>query len=503
MKKTFIIATIAMGLGLSSCDSYLDINEDPNSPAEANMTADILMPAAEVNLAYTYGGVLRIFTGFYVQYYGQMPGTSNYIDMTNFTMSTTRSQGSYTQLCDRVIKSAETVRTLSAEKEEWGSYLAGTVLRAFAYQVLVDAYGEIPYSEAQDISTPAPKYDNGQDIYTDLVATIDEALEKANPTDKVATNFTLGEGTAAGWIQFANALKLRLLMRESGVADVKSQLAALIAEDNFPTSDISIWGCWKNEQYQASPFYSAEYATWASQKNVVANVAVIGTMQQTDGDGNIVYSDPRLSAFFNGNSSGDYTGIVSGTNFSTATSEAWGKGDYWSRPAASYDMPVYLITMAETEFLLAEYEARYGSAASAKAHYEAAIEASCETAGVAGAADIIAKYPYDNANYKQVIGVQKWLALAGVNPFESWCEVRRLGYPSFGTVTAANLANDATHAYTPENYVPGYLYTPLHVYNEVGNNQILARFPYPLVSTSTNSNAPTFPGYTAPIFWAK
>ena len=81
--------------------------------------------------------------------------------------------------------------------------------------------------------------------------------------------------------------------------------------------------------------------------------------------------------------------------------------------------------------------------------------------------------------------------------------MRRLGYPTFGTVTAANLADDAAHSYTPENYVPGTLYTPLHVYNEVGPNQILARFPYPLNSTSTNSNSPTFPGYKAPIFWAK
>ena len=50
MKKLFLIATIAMGLVTTSCDSYLDINQNPNSPQESDMTPSILMPAAEMSL---------------------------------------------------------------------------------------------------------------------------------------------------------------------------------------------------------------------------------------------------------------------------------------------------------------------------------------------------------------------------------------------------------------------------------------------------------------------
>jgi hypothetical protein len=37
----------------------------------------------------------------------------------------------------------------------------------------------------------------------------------------------------------------------------------------------------------------------------------------------------------------------------------------------------------------------------------------------------------------------------------------------------------------------------------VGDNKILERYPYAESSTSRNSNAPTFPGYTSPVFWGK
>ena len=80
MKKFAFIFTIALGMLTTSCDSYLDINQDPNSPAEANMTTDIMFPAAEMNLASTYGDFYRITGGYFAQYYSHAFGTSNYVD---------------------------------------------------------------------------------------------------------------------------------------------------------------------------------------------------------------------------------------------------------------------------------------------------------------------------------------------------------------------------------------------------------------------------------------
>ena len=117
---------------------------------------------------------------------------------------------------------------------------------------------------------------------------------------------------------------------------------------------------------------------------------------------------------------------------------------------------------------------------------------------------VIAQFPYNQNAYKQCIGISKWIALAGVNNFEAWCEARRLNYPAFGTVTGSqmyNLKDDSS--YRPEYYEPGTLYTPIQVEDKVGQNKILERWPYAESSSSRNSNTPEFPGYTTPIFWSK
>lgn len=503
MKKLAIISTIILGLAATSCDSYMDINQDPNSPTESNMTPSIMMPAAEMGIAATYGNLLRIPAGYFTQHFAHQFGTSNYVDYSQFTMSPVRSGSAYSQLYRVGLKNLLTIRNLAEKNEEWGTYLAATTLRCFALQALVDCYGSIPYTEALDISNPTPHYDEGEVVYAGLIEELNGALAKASATDPVATNFLFPGQNAANWIKFANALKLKLLSRVSGVQSVDSQIGAIIAEGNLPTADVAYAGCWSNETGQMNPYYSEEFASsfGSTQINVIANIAIIGTMQQKDAEGNIVYSDPRLPAFFEKNGSGNFTGGVSGTNFSTSASY---KTTYWCRPVASYDMPVYMITLSEIEFFISEYYARTGNSSAAAEHYAAAVAASFATAGVSGAADYVKQFPYDQSNYKKCLGIAKWVALAGTNDFESWCELRRLRYPTFGTVSGTDIYNVGNDTYKPELYQAGTLYTPIQVDGNIGNNNIIERWPFPSTSTASNSNAPSFSNsdYLKKMFWA-
>ena len=131
MKKFAIISTIVLGLATASCDSYLDINQDPNSPSESMMTPSIMLPAAEMNLAGSYGDFARITGGYFAQYYVQTFGTSNYLDFSQFTMSATRSSSFYTQMNSRALKNLTTIRSMAKASEEWGTFLAATTLWAY------------------------------------------------------------------------------------------------------------------------------------------------------------------------------------------------------------------------------------------------------------------------------------------------------------------------------------------------------------------------------------
>lgn len=505
MKKILYVLFAVVAVLFTSCkENFFDINYDPNQPAADIVTNDMILPAVEMNLAATYADYLNIVGGYYCQIYAHSAGTSNYIDYSQFTMSATRSSGSYQQLYQKVLSNANTIREKSAAAEEWGTYLAATTLRAFAYQLLVDCYGEVPYKEALDPANLAPKYDEGQAIYEGIIAELDEALAKAAPADLVAKNFTFPGKNAEPWIQFANAQKLKMLSRLASVKDVKADIQKIIDGGNLPAADIQIAGCWAQEAGHESPFWAEEFSTLggSTQINVVANLAIINTLQQVDAEGAITYADPRLAWIFSANSESKWVGNISGTNNSTSDAP-FKNADYWCRPNASYDMPVYLITVAEVEFFLAEFYAKAGDAANAKAHYDAAVAASCATAGVPGGeAIVLEKFPYENANWQKSIGISKWLALAGVNCFEAYTEVRRLDYPAFGTVKGSDMYKGAG-AQNTAAYVAGTLYTPYLVDGQIGDNKMLERWPYAESSQSRNANTPAFKGFTTPIFWGK
>ncbi len=493
MKKIILIISIV--LGLVSCEDFLDVNVDPNAPTSENVNSGMIFPGAEMNVVASYGDFLKIVGGYYSQQYCQTFGTGNYLDYSRFIMSATRSSGTYSQMF-KAIKNFEIVRKKAKAKQNWGTYLAATTMRVFTYQALVDAYGELPYTEALDPENTSPKYDDGKTIYNGLLAELDEALSKVKEKDYVCTNMLFKTKTAKEWIQFANALELKMLMRMSGVENVKSKIDALIAKNNFPTSDIAYTGIWADETGKANPFYQEEYATYfgSTQVNVIGNIAYIETLKSVN--------DKRLSAFYQTNKKGEYKGGVSGTNFSASQQY---KSDYFCRPVVTFDTPVNFINRFEIDFFLAEYYAKNGDNAKAKQHYEAAVTASFENAGVTGANDVIqsADYKWDANKYQKLIGIQKWIALGGTNNYEAWCELRRLKFPAFGTVTGKELYDDSNDVFSENLYQAGTLYTPIKNNVKLGANKVLQRFKYPENSTTRNSNAPKTVKDLIPVFWAK
>jgi len=491
MKKILYILSAVTVLSLTSCKDYLDINHSPNSPDESQATADMAFPAAEMALSSKYGDVLRIIGGYLSEHYAQYFGTSNYLGYSQFKVAANSTNAAYVDINRGAIANATVVRDKGAEEGKWGTYLAATVIRAFAFQVLVDAYGETPYTNfGKGLEELNPEYDEGANVYAGLIAEIDDALSKVDNNPAVATNLLYPGEDATNWIKFANALKLKLLMRERTVVNVDDQLKALVAEGNFPDKDVA-WNCFTaNASGKANPFYQEEFASYfgSTQTNVGLNVALFRALS----------GDNRLNAFFSKPSSG-YWGSISGYNMSVSNNY---KSAKFSRPAMKYNSPVYLISLAEINFFLSEYYRKVeNNAAKAKEYYEAAIKASFATAGVSGAEAVLETWPYDGTD--KTLGIQKWVALSGINNFESWCEMRRLGYPEFSGLKAEDIYNFSSDSMNASVLTPGELYTPYQVDGTLGESTLVQRFPYAQSSQLYNSNCPEVKPNTAKVFWAK
>jgi hypothetical protein len=97
------------------------------------------------------------------------------------------------------------------------------VLQIYTYQLLVDTFGDVPYSEALNPLNVLPKYDDDAAIYTDLIAKLNTTI--ADMDDSVGS-FDSGDiiynGDIVAWKKFANSLKVKLAVN---LADVNPTLS--------------------------------------------------------------------------------------------------------------------------------------------------------------------------------------------------------------------------------------------------------------------------------------
>ena len=426
-------------LGLTSCT--LDINQNPN--AISNASNDDVFPTAEMNLAATVAVGFNMNGGYNAEIYAQNAGCSNYLKYSQFEVTATNTAGSYTQLYTRILQQLQVV--LNQSENLPNNVLAATALRAYTYQLLVDAYGETPYSEALTTITQ-PKYDDGADVYAGIIKELEDAKSKVNDKDLVCKNILFGKRTATTtkvdeWVKFANTVLLKLYMRESKVVDNKAKIAALIAEDNFITEDVVYNKCWDDSEGSYSPLF-AESKTIAN--DLTLNYGITATVKSEG------VNDLRLYANWKDGNKG-LIGGVSGSNLSSEMSGTNGVDDV--------------------------------------------------SAAVTSEA-----YPYDSTNPMKNIGIQKWIHYASaLMGFEGWCELRRIGYPAFSDQKAEDIITNDVSKFNavPQYYEVGTLYTPKSVFNEVGAKKLRQRFDYSESSTQYNKNVPATKAPTEPIFWNK
>lgn len=477
MKK--ILLLLAILLGFSSCQNWLNINQNPNTPT--NVPASLILPQAEAGLAVRVGGNLFNTGGFFVQYWEQAPEANQYNDLSIFNLKAEYFDNDYTELYS-VLNNVEQVRQQAKASEDWGDYLAGTVIRAYTFQVIVDAIGDAPYTQAiQGSANFQPKYDSGDTIYAGILSELNDALSKVSTMTfgSVYSTDMLCGGVLSQWIGFANALKLKILMRESNVKDVSNQVMSLISQNSFFTGNIEFTD-FSDESGKRNPWYETNKIGLAV-NNHVASYTFVASMA----------NDKRMAAIFD-SVDGSFKGIVAGSEHDGTKHTA----DY-SLPIFRATAPVYLYTQAELQFFIAEAQYRWGDKSKAKAAYELGIDNAFSLWGLNGSSTYASGgiYAWNDSNALPLIYIQKWLSLAGINPYEAWCEQRRTGYPEFDPNLGTAIVADPT-LYSPYNLI-----TPTRT--TLNSGQMIQRFYYPQVSTSRNPNAPVQKTLVTPIFWHK
>ena len=213
--KSIILCGLGvMALSLTSCNDWLDVNVDPDSPSAESTTYDQRLAHIEF---YTNSGLQfgAWRTTMAMGDWTRNNGGGNYWHVSYWYpvdgQVTTTYQwwfvGAYANVPDMIAK--------AEAAENWQFAGAGYLIKAYGFMAMTDLYGEMPYTQAA--AEPAtPEYDTGKTIYLGCLETIDKAiecLEKGQSQDPKLPTLAAGDfwnkGDLNKWIKLAYMLKAR------------------------------------------------------------------------------------------------------------------------------------------------------------------------------------------------------------------------------------------------------------------------------------------------------
>ncbi|MES2875202.1 MAG: SusD/RagB family nutrient-binding outer membrane lipoprotein [Bacteroidota bacterium] len=463
MRKLYAVLLAFCVIQLGCTKDFDELNTDPNRPK--NITPGVMLGQLQYRIVNSSMGAARGFTHQLMQVdaprasagggglhrYVVNPGAGVW---SNF----------YTYLTD-----IEDIYKTSDGLKENNYKAIALVYKSWAYSILTDLYGDVPYSQATKATegTFKAKFDAQKDIYVKILADLDMANSLFNTAapltyggDMVYNANTASGGTNAGivrWKKFCNSLKLRLLLRLSkrnGEININEQIAAILADPvKYPVftsnADDAIFRYPGTFPYY-NPYFNERQLEWRDGTYVTK--FFINKMNADN--------DPRRALWFTQvveNGVNVYRGIESG--YPVTVEYAVGQNTSYNDVMKTLPQLGIMMTYSEVESIKAELALRgMNTGKTPRQHYESAITASMIQWGVTMPGNYLTQpgvvYNSSATAEKQLekIMEQKYYAYFFVD-YQSWFEKTRTGYPVLPRGTGIPVENQFPNRVP----YPGYL----------------------------------------------
>jgi len=458
--KFLIIIMLPLLLVVAGCKKgTFDINSpNPNVPSQV-APKYLLSSSLAGSAILQYGGgntdILNTYMGYLSISGGYIPNAAWLTYNVTSDFGSNNWDAGYPVLENYIF-----IANTAAKDSTQANFLAiAKIMMAYHFSRLVDIYNDLPYSDALQGSSGElfPKYDKAADIYTALLHQIDTAITIINNNPGAASpgNYDIMfSGNMASWIQFANTVKLRMLMNltetSGGPATITSELQGLTSADFLGTDAVINPGYTNSTGAQQNPLWgnfgwNPTGAPYGNENYLVACSYIVNFWKNTN-------DSFRPSQVFclntnNGVVQGRAFGSNNGSEISPSVISLVGYSadptNFTSGILVSPTAGAVLFPAFESLFLQAEAAQRgYLTGADPVALYDAAVTADFEELSVPNAdADAQAYYSQTGSIANQVnisassdpittIITQKWASLILFDPLESWCDWRRLGIPA-------------------------------------------------------------------------
>lgn len=442
--RKILILFISTVLMVGCTENFVDLNTDIKNPSEvpagtlfANSTVSLFnfMTSTSVNV-----NNFRLWSQQWAQ--TTYPDESNYIlrerDVNGNTWNT---------LYATVIKDAkEAINIIAADEvispeDKATSTAIAEIIEIFAFSVLVDIFGDIPYTQALSIDKLTPAYDDDAAIYADLANRLDVAINALNGETSLAAYDLVYGGSTEHWKKFANSLKVRMGIRlaDSNPGTAQAMVESAVSSGVFDSSDDDFELAYQASTPNTNPLWVSLVQSGRSDF-VCANTIADYMNDLEDPRRHLYFSEPYDS--IGGIIGGEYGSSNSPTPYSKAGANQ-----------VNPEFPGTIMDYTEVCFLLADANARgFNVGGSVEEWYNMGIASSIIEWG--GNQDHVDAYleredvAYSSAegNWKEKIAMQKWLALYN-RGFEAWNTYRMYNAPTMNVATGAGTTPPMRYTY--------------------------------------------------------
>ena len=460
MKKLTILLSIC--LFATSCDEGFDeINTNRVNPT--SLAPSLVLNKAIISTTYLDGGStlgMLTYTFPIVQQiitpYGSSLSGGNYNQINNSNTPLV-----WVNFYRNVLKQLIAVLDQTkADPLQSNTYNEARIWKAYAFMILTDTYGDIPYFEAgQGYTTEiiAPKYDKQESIYKDILKEFDEASAALSTAQAVVTTDILYGGNITNWKKLGYSFMLRAAMRLSKVdaataqTYVKKAVAGGLFQANADNSVIRHTAIYNNyianhlAAREKTNFYLTEpfvnyLKTNKDPRLPVFAVRYVGAKGGPEQVAARASSDPAVQI---GMPVGYNDVTITSTFATTGVASLWDYTQANLSTVLKLDAPEFHITYAQVQLLLAEaafrgWLAGTSATGSAAEYFAKGIRANMEQMAAYGSNAAIPEasiktyldaHPLDSGKELEEINTQYWVA-AFLDGSEAWANFRRSGFPA-------------------------------------------------------------------------
>jgi len=435
---------------LVGCESFLDVNIDPNNPTEADVA--VRLPAVILGTIHSaYYGDPSGWAVEWMQQTAYYPPVRPYEQIHDYELQDVSADDWWSFHYAGVLNETRNIMRETDPGPDGAYHGLAKFLHAWTFALTTDLWGPVPFTEALDsIATPSPVYDPQPMIYAAVDQWFDEAaVEMVNPSlERIPrANDLLFEGFMPGWVKLLRHVQARHALRLVNAPWANAQ------EQAQATLDALDEGLESNTDNVMLPYEGVSGA-----RNPLFRFSLTGELFKASEylvEGMRAKGDPRLGILVEPTLLGlkenmvVYHGRRNG-GFPTAIDSAYSEV---GRHFVEADAPLRVASYADAKFMEAEARLILSGPAAADAPYRAGIRADMESLDVA--TEAINAYLASRPSLAQVAApladIMWEKGLANYLSIEPWNDWRRTGYPAIQPVQGATLTGIPVRIRTPQS----------------------------------------------------